>query len=197
MLLDARGIGVARPLVLIRKKFLGIARTEWIVMEVIPGALELDRHILTRVNASWSTEERRSLVRSFGRFIGSMHGKGIFHSDLKTCNILVSDERRQRGEQPSGGPHPLVRFSLVDYDDVSFDRYVSERKKIKNLVQIFLSTPLAIGTTDRLRFLSECALHAGMDRQHRREISRHVLEAARGRNILYVGFQGDVIEQWE
>jgi len=47
-----------------------------------------------------------------------------------------------------------------------------------------------------MRFLNEYALHAGIDRNQRREIARLVLQAAKGREILYVGFEGDIIEKW-
>jgi len=194
--LAAAGVDVALPLSLVRRKCVSLATTEWIVMEVIPKALEMDRYILTRIAASWTSLERRSLARSFGRFIGSMHGKGIFHSDLKTCNVFVSDRQALSGEKDTRLSAASVRFSLVDYDEVSFGRSILERKRTKNLLQIFLSTPLAVGATDRMRFLNEYALHAGIDRNQRREIARRVLQAAKGREILYVGFEGDIIEKW-
>jgi len=195
--LEAAGVGVALPISLIRQKFLGLARKEWVLMEVIAGALELDRYILSRADVPWTSQERRSLARSFGRFIGSMHGKGIFHADLKTCNILASGQRPQSGETDTRLPGAAVKFSLVDYDDVTLGKVVPERKRIKNLLQIFLSTPLAVGASDRLRFLTEYALHAGIDRKHRRKMARQILEAAKGRQILYVGFDGDIVEQWD
>ncbi len=201
--LQADGIPVAAPLALVREKGLGLVRNEWVVMEAIPAALELDRFVVKKVSSGWSAEERRGIVRMFGRFIGSMHSKGIFHSDLKTCNVLVSEDG-PNGSDPTNcedstlpamcGP---IRFSLLDYDDVRFANSVPSGKTIKNLVQIFLSTPVAIAASDRLRFLSEYALHVGMARREKREIARRVLQAARGREILYVSFDGDVRERWE
>ena len=74
---------------------------------------------------------------------------------------------------------------------------MSDARKVKNLVQIFLSTPRAITATDRLRFLREYARQAGIDRDRRREMARRVLKTATGRQILYVGPDGDVTEAWE
>jgi serine/threonine protein kinase len=172
-------------------------------MEVIPEALELDRFVLKRIESKWTPDERRGIVRMFGRFIGTMHSKGIFHSDLKTCNVLVSEDRLKKGnsvdcEETAEGAHfKPVRFSLLDYDDVRFSAAVPARKTVKNLVQIFLSTPVAIRAADRLRFLNEYALHVGMARRERREIAMKVLKASKGKEILYVGFDGDVREKWE
>jgi len=165
-------------------------------MEVIPVAIELDRHIVRRTAHQWLPEEKIALARHFGRFIGSMHGAGIFHSDLKTCNVLVSEDFAQ-SEDPSDtvgqgctevtSPRRVLRFS----------RQVSMRRKIKNLLQIFLSTPLAIDATQRLLFLNEYAMHAGLNPSEKRRTARAVIEAALGKEILYVGFEGDVTEKWD
>lgn len=191
------GIGAAGPLALIRKTVAGLPTTEWVIMEVIPDTLELDRYILKREAPSWTTEERRGFVRTFGRFIGSLHSHGIYHSDLKTCNILVDEGTGTRSRASEKASDRPIRFSLVDYDDVTFGKTVSDKRKIKNLVQIFLSTPIAIRAADRLRFLSEYSFHAGIDRKGRRALARQVLKEARGRDILYVGFDGDVTEKWD
>ena len=200
------GFGVAAPLALITDRRLGIVRGQWVVMEVIPGAVELDRYILKREAERWQPEEKIALVRLFGRFLGFMHAAGIFHSDLKTCNILVSEDTPQ-GNDPSDmgqvdankapASGKAVRFSLLDYDEVRFFRHVSGRRRIKNLIQIFLSTPVAIKATQRLLFLNEYALHAGLSPYEKRETARVVLEAASGKKILYVGFNGDVREEWD
>jgi len=191
------GIGTANPLALVRDKRLGLVKTEWVVMEVIPDSLELDRYILKRIEQPWRTEGRRGFVRKFGRFLGVMHSKGIFHSDLKTCNVLVSERKpstNDSSETASDGP---IGFHLLDYDDVSHGREVSDNRRIKNLIQIFLSTPVAVGATDRMRFLREYAFHGGLNRRRMRRIASEVVRAARGKDILYVGFNGDVTETWD
>ncbi len=203
--LHAAGFGVASPLALIRDMHLGFVRSEWIVMEVIPLAIELDRHILRRTAQDWLPEEKIALARLFGRFIGSMHGAGIFHSDLKTCNVMVSEDFAQSDDPPdtsalppveTNSPRRALRFSLVDYDKVRFSRQVSRRRKIKNLIQIFLSTPLSINATQRLLFLNEYAMHAGLNPNEKRNIAQAIIEATRGKEILYVGFDGDITEKW-
>jgi tRNA A-37 threonylcarbamoyl transferase component Bud32 len=204
--LHAAGFGVASPLALITDKRLGFVRSEWLIMEVIPLAIELDRHIVRRTAQQWLPEEKIALARLFGRFIGSMHGAGIFHSDLKTCNVMVSEDSAQSDDPPDIGgtacdkvtsPRRGLRFSLLDYDKVRFSRQVSRRRKIKNLVQIFLSTPLAIKATQRLLFLNEYAMHAGLDPFEKRRTARAIIEATQGKEILYVGFEGDVTEKWD
>ncbi len=202
-LLHRAGISAALPLALARSRRSGLIKGEWVVMQVIPEAMELDRYLVKRISAGWSQEERRGLTRLLGRFIGTMHAKGIFHSDLKTCNILVSDEIPWEGLVAESGlwrlqnPCRPVKFSLVDYDDVLFTDRIPREKRVKNLVQIFLSTPTTVNATDRMRFLSEYALHAGINSLARHRMARDVVKMAKGRKILYVGFEGDVLESWE
>ena len=138
--LHTAGFGVASPLALITDRRLGLVRSEWIIMEVIPLAIELDRHIVRRNHPPWLPEEKIALARQFGRFIGSMHGAGIFHSDLKTCNVLVSEDFARsedtsdtagQGSSEVTSPRRVLRFSLLDYDKVRFSRQVSMRRKIK------------------------------------------------------------------
>jgi hypothetical protein len=85
---------------------------------------------------------------------------------------------------------------LLDYDDITFAREVTDKKRIKNLVQIFLSTPMAVKASQRLLFLDEYALHAGLSRSRKAKIAREVIKSAQGKNLLYVGLDGDVCERW-
>ncbi len=181
------GVGAALPLALTTRTKGGLVQGEWVVMEAVPDAVELDRYVLRRINDGMGHWGRRELIRMFARFMSGVHGKGIFHADLKTCNIMVSDVH-------SGG---AVRFFLLDYDDVRFSDSVRLKKRAKNLVQIFLSTPMAFTASDRLRFLSEYCLHAGLARQEREELAREIIECASARKILYVGFDGDIEEAWD
>jgi serine/threonine protein kinase len=203
--LSQMGISCPCPLALVKKSVFGIVCSEWVIMEVIPGALELDRYIVKRISLGWTPDERRGLARLFGRFIGSIHSRGVFHSDLKTCNIVVSGAGSSSeadsvpstsDNSPLAYPSTTVHFALLDYDDVSFGRELTDKKRIKNLVQIFLSTPVAVKSTQHSLFLDEYALHAGLSRSRKREITREVVKAARGKDILYVGFDGDVCEKW-
>jgi tRNA A-37 threonylcarbamoyl transferase component Bud32 len=177
-------IGAPRPLALLETRRRVLIESEHLIMEVIPHAREFDRFALNRIKRGWSAKEKKRFIRAFARFIGSLHARGFFHSDLKTCNILVS----------KGADY---RFYLVDYDDLIHSQRITGRQRIRNLVQIFLSTPIEFGASDRMRFLRAYARQAGLSGPERRAIAPAVIREASGRRILYVGFDGDIEEAWE
>jgi hypothetical protein len=51
--LQRQGVNVAAALVLARRKRLGLIESEWIIMEVIPVALEMDRYLEKKIADSW------------------------------------------------------------------------------------------------------------------------------------------------
>lgn len=199
------GIGCAAPLVLLRHWRNFLVTGEWVIMEVIPETQEMDRYIVQRSQQGWSEAERSCFSVMFGRFIGKLHSKGIFHSDLKTCNILVAEKcgmdsgsatQREPEENVASQCEQGVQFFLLDYDDVRIYRHIPERKVIKNLVQIFLSTPSVMGQSHRIRFLEEYGVCAGINPSQRQYLVRKVFDTVRGREILYIGLDGDVREPW-
>lgn len=202
--LAEQGIDAARPLALLQNTSWGLPLSEWVVMEVIPGALELDRYLLQKRERGFPLERKREFVRRFGVFIGTLHRKGIYHSDLKACNILVADvmeddkstESLRSGFFQSNGKTNDLRIVPIDYDDVRFSAFVSEKQRIKNLVQLFLSTPLFITLSDRARFLRAYGGVLGLSSAERRRVGRKVLALTRGKKILYVSPTGDVVESW-
>ncbi len=179
------GIRPAAVIALRRVKQFGVVTSEYIIMEKPDHYFELDRHVTKRIQERWSNREKRSLIRAFAGFLGQLHSRGIFHSDLKTCNIMVMID--------PGAPD----FALLDYDDVIFYRSLPMKRRIKNLTQIFLSTPMEFNQKDRLLFLRLYGNQVGLDPRLIGRLARDILNTAHGRKILYVGLDGDIEEDWE
>ena len=196
----SHGVPAATPLALATKRHKGLVSMEWVIMECMVNFQELDRYLLRKFEQGWSKDEQKSAVRQFGRFVGSMHSKGIFHSDLKTCNIMVSEEvlKDDRNDSPESYSSPQesvsLKFCLLDYDDVKFFGTIPMTKRVKNLSQILLSTPSLLNKVERMRFLDEYSLHAGLGTSDRKRLAQDVMRKTQGRKILYVGFKGDVTE---
>jgi len=82
---------------------------------------------------------KRALIEAFGRTIGQMHAKGIFHGDLRLGNVLVVREEQQ------------WRFFFIDNERTKKFYHLPDRLRLKNLVQINMFR-CGITNTDRLRF---------------------------------------------
>jgi hypothetical protein len=108
---------------------------------------------------------------------------GLYHRDMKTCNILVS---RSEGDW---------NFHLLDLEDVLLDKPVDEGRLHKNLLQLNTSTPKIINRIDRFRFYRE---YLGQNSIVKNEKSflRRLIEESRRRDLVYVSPQGVVIEKF-
>ncbi|MBN2593646.1 MAG: phosphotransferase [Sedimentisphaerales bacterium] len=82
---------------------------------------------------------KRDLIESFGRIIGQMHAKGIFHGDLRLGNVLVVREGQK------------WRFFFIDNERTKMFHRLPDRLRLKNLVQINMFRS-GITNNDRLRF---------------------------------------------
>lgn len=163
----------------------GLVIREYLFMESRHGFMELDRFLSQRVYSGDFKAEKDAILSSFARFMARIHSKGIFHSDLKTCNIMFN-----------GDPLNAI-YLLIDYDDVLFFRNLPMQKRVKNLSQIFLSTPIAFGAKERMLWLRLYGKEAGIPGEEIKNLARMVLERVKGRKILYVSHNGDQEEDWE
>ena len=184
--LSVYGFNSARPLALIEKNILGIVTDSYLIMEDATHSLEMDRYILKNFHGKSSPGElkrKRTFISDFAKTIAKMHSQNIFHSDLKTCNIMVKEEGKS------------FDFIFLDFDKVTFNEDINIQKRIKNLTQINLSTPGCITFTDRFRFLREYLKPCDME-DEKKDILREIINISKTEKILYVSFKGDVTEDW-
>ncbi|MBT6048903.1 MAG: hypothetical protein HOG49_19065, partial [Candidatus Scalindua sp.] len=125
----------------------------------------------------------KALISNFAKTLAGMHNHNIFHHDLKTCNIMVKEYEK------------MFNFTFLDFDKVSFRAEITIRKRVKNLIQINLSTPRLFTLTDRLRFLREYLEQCGIMNE-KKNILREIVNISKVDKILYVSSQGDVTEDW-
>ena len=184
--LAVRGITGITPQALLERKRRGFLREAFLIMETPPGYCELDRYM---VRSCERTRRGRLKARAFlmalAGFIAHLHTLRICHRDLKTCNIMVQEGR------------DTWDFCLVDMDDIQLDKKIRRRRRLKTLVQLNTSTPLFIDMSDRIRFLIR---YLNLTKRHNvRDITRRVIRGSRGRALVYVTPDGDVITavDWE
>ena len=110
---------------------------------------------------------KRAEAFRFGRYVGDLHARGIYHGDLKAVNVFV---REKFGR---------TLHCLIDYDRVEFGtETVGERRRIKNLAQLAASVGTYLTRTDRLRFLSGYATRVRGAWEARRVLAEGVARAS-------------------
>ena len=139
-------------------------------METSKTGEELDRYILMGFG---DFKEKRLFVKSFAKWLSHLHQTNLYHKDMKTSNILVSEEEGNWD------------FFLLDLEDIQLNGKVDEKRVLRNFIQLHTSTPKVITGTDRIRFLKEyICLHPII--KDRKVFIRQLIEESRERGSFYL-----------
>ncbi len=115
-------------------------------------------------NRDSALDRRRNLIAGFGQTIGQMHADGIFHGDLRAGNIMVRDEKNN------------WRFFFLDNERTRKFRKLPARLRVRNLVQLQISSTAIIGNTDRMRFYKKYLVENTMSRMEGRKPAKKVFK---------------------
>ncbi|MFH0960312.1 MAG: lipopolysaccharide kinase InaA family protein, partial [Pseudomonadota bacterium] len=192
------GFTSAVPIALVQRSKWGCVLEEWLVMAAIKDSLELDRYLVGRIRSKWPDDEKHLFIKLFANFLGTIHEFGVFHTDLKTCNIIVTNPNLGvMSISPEINDFNPVSFSLIDYDDVRyFSSGVNMEKRAKNLAQLFLSTPSDINLADRSEFLRLYLDVCAKNPDYGAKLLKAAKKRMKGKTLLYVGPDGDITEDW-
>jgi tRNA A-37 threonylcarbamoyl transferase component Bud32 len=168
--LERRGVAAPRAFALVRPAPLAAA-SSFVVLEAIERGEPVNRYVLRRGSGAASRAERLRLLDAAADQLRSLHERGVEHRDLKGSNLLV----RER----DGG----FEFFLVDLAAVRCVRRVREARRLEALAQLNASTPLAVGRSERLRFLTRYA--PGASRPERARRFRAVDRLTRARKCVW------------
>lgn len=174
----ARGLPSLKPLALAEgRKWFGSKET-FLLMDAAASDQEMDRYVLKGFQG---LDRKRLFIKTSARWLCGLHRMGLYHKDMKTCNILVFE----RGESWD--------FHLLDFEDVFLDKKVNRRKLFRNLLQLNTSTPKLMTKADRLRFFKEYLRCNPIVRDPKVFLGR-LMEESRRRGLVYVSPQGVVKE---
>jgi tRNA A-37 threonylcarbamoyl transferase component Bud32 len=169
-----REVGVARPLGYLLEHRGPVVRREVLVMEDVSRDGERLDHLVLRLHREGRLHGHggRTLLVTVAEFVRDLHRDGVYHGDLKACNLYV------RGPVDES---PEIR--VVDYDRVRVEKPVSFRRRVKNLAQLSASIPVCVTRTDRLRFFRLYAPTSDIERDWKR-YARAVEEACREKTVV-------------
>jgi hypothetical protein len=177
--LRARGLPTLKPLALVeRKGWMGL-RESFLFMEALANDLEMDRYVLKGFEG---LKRKRVFIKAFARWLDGLHRVGVYHKDMKTCNILVSE----KGEGWD--------FHLLDFEDVRMDEKVNRKKLFRNFLQLNTSTPQVMTRIDRFRFFREY-LRLNPIVKDEKAFLHGLVDESRRRGLVYVSPQGVVTER--
>ncbi len=152
-----------------------LRRESFLVMEdVSAGGERFDLRSLRLWGGGGPLRGKKEEAARFGRFVGALHARGVYHGDLKAVNVFVRPK------------HGRDSFCLVDYDRVDFGPGpVPARRRRKNLAQLAASVGTYFTRADRLRFYRAYAAEVAGAWEERKEAAREVA-AACARKIVVV-----------
>ncbi len=135
---------------------------------------QLDRLLNSgRLNA----QENKNLAVSIGLTIGRMHLSGIFHADLKACNIFIDTDMNEA--------------LFIDTDRVTQLRHISREKRMRNLMQIGLSIPRAVAISAGRAMIDAYATQTGDSAE---ALFNEMKLKMKGKEIVYTTDEGDRFE---
>ena len=180
--LERRGFGVPHVIGVAERSWRGIPYDSILIMEPIRDSIEMDRAI-SRLDPRRDGRSLRGLTDAFGERLRRMHEEGLFHGDLKSCNVLVR------------GPSPRWEFTFLDLEDVrSMDR-VPVRLRLENLAQINATVPAWISRSDRLRFFLTVMGKKRLDEEGKNHFGK-VWRRSQEKDRVFYDEEGVVREKW-
>jgi tRNA A-37 threonylcarbamoyl transferase component Bud32 len=164
--LRERGLPTPRPLAVFHRRRRGLSFEGYLLTEKIDNASELQRFVagLDRFPSPQRQQVLRSHIDQVARLVRDLHLRHLSHRDLKAANILVvsGDGLVVSGKESLATAHhsPLTTHRspcvwLVDLVGVKRHRYLSRRRRVRNLARLYASFyhSSALTRTDKLRFL--------------------------------------------
>jgi GT2 family glycosyltransferase/serine/threonine protein kinase len=171
--LRVRGVLTPDVIALVELRKMGRLIESFLFMEDLSSWKGIDNYIRDSFSMNdkrLEINKKRAFIKAFANKINYLHTMGIYHKDLKASNILVRE-----------GLTEEFLFSLIDLDDVEFQKGpVEKSKRIYNLAQINASIPSQMSSTDRLRFLLYYMGDKGLS-EKTKSFARKVIEKSKKR----------------
>jgi len=136
----------AVPLGAVERRFWGVLAKSFFISEEITGGKTVDaywRDELRFLPGTAGVKQRRDFLIRLGQLFQILHGRQIYHNDLKDANILAA--RRQQ----------TTAFFLLDLEGVRQYVRLSEKRRLKNLVQLHRTFGRYLRGPDKLVVLKE------------------------------------------
>ena len=172
-ILRAADIQTATPVAAVEnREHLAVSKS-FFITEELSGGKTVDAYWLeelAKITDRVAMKRRRKFLMQLGHLFGTLHGKEIYHNDLKDANILAVAKRDSDS----------VKLFLLDLEGVKRYGKLSSDRKLKNLVQINRTFGRYLRRPDKLLFLMAYMNGTFLDKKIRRHLIQSIArESAR------------------
>jgi len=143
-LLSHAGFSTPEPVLYgILKRFFFI-RKNFLITKAVSGHItyEYFKHFYPLPISPELLDEKRELMYSAGHEVGRLHRAGFIHGDLRVGNLIIDGRGRS------------AQFYFIDNERTKSCKELTERERLRNLVQLNMVGLPHITRTDRLRFMN-------------------------------------------
>ena len=156
----------AVPLAAVERRCFGVLAKSFFISREISDGKTIDaywRHDLRFLPGSAGITQRREFLVRLGQLFQNLHGRQIYHNDLKDANILAAEKQQ------------TTSFFLLDLEGVRQFGRLSEKRRLKNLVQLHRTLGRYLRPTDKLLVLKNYLGKNFADRTVRRQWIKNIL----------------------
>lgn len=173
ILLEA-GFRTGQPIAAVECRSWGMLTKSFYLSEEIPAAKTADDYWRQELGFAGAEgfRRRRRFLAGLAKLFHSLHGRGIYHNDLKDANILVR----------SGNGGADESFYLLDLEGIRSYRHLNRRRQIKNLVQLNRTFGKFLRGSQKLYWLRGYLGKIFADRKEKKQWIRQILSESRRRD---------------
>ena len=167
-ILRAADIPIATPVAGVENRRRGALVKSFFLSEEIVGGKTIDaywRDELMNVVGREGRMLRRRFLNELAGLFATLHGRDIYHNDLKDANILAV----------AGHSNRPLRLFLLDLEGVRRYKYLSPARRIKNLVQLNRTFGRYLRRVEKLIFVKKYLGEKFFERQGKRALIANVL----------------------
>ena len=183
VLLAQARIPSAKALAGAEERAFGILQRSVFVTEEITGAKTADAYWIEDLRNRQGRagfKVRRLFLSELAALFHNLHARRTYHNDLKDANIMALP----------GENNESVKLFLLDLEGVRRCRYLSRRRKIKNLMQIYRTLGRHLSRSQQLFFLNQYLKSPPPSRKLARVLIERVLDRTRRLDALKVRARG-------
>jgi len=167
-ILRAADIPIAAPIAAVENRRRGALIKSFFLSEEIVGGKTIDaywRDELMKVVGREGRMSRRRFLDELAGLFALLHGRDIYHNDLKDANILAVADHSNLS----------LRLFLLDLEGVRRYKSLGPARRVKNLVQLNRTFGRTLRRVDKLIFVKKYLGARFSERQSKRELIAGVL----------------------